>query len=140
MSLIAKLAGNWDKDIGAEHNAIIQHICSLISSRAPLWHLDAIPPATKNTIAFLGLSYVTRYKNEANIAIILANIRRLIQSYEPRLSQVSVELSDTRGNNNNLPLMISATVNTKFGKELVVFEPVLNFSSNSINLRKSGFA
>ncbi|AOW83537.1 MULTISPECIES: type VI secretion system baseplate subunit TssE [Vibrio] len=137
MSLMAKLTQSWQGDSDAMRDAIIDNICGLISSRAPLWHEYTESETLRKTIAHLGVRNVTRSQSKANSDVILADISELIRAYEPRLSQVSVELNERSLRLNHLQFRISAMMHSDLGEESVVFDSFLDLSSNKLDVRKS---
>ncbi|MBM7071365.1 type VI secretion system baseplate subunit TssE [Shewanella sp. OPT22] len=139
MSIIAKLTQTWEEDIDALRDSIIDNVCALVSSRAPLWDEDFQDMNLNNTIANYGVRYVARSQSKTNIHVILSDIRALIQSFEPRLSQVSIELSDEGKRLNTLQFNISAVMHSPYGAESMVFDSVLDLSSNKLDVRKSNF-
>ncbi|MGB0894727.1 MAG: type VI secretion system baseplate subunit TssE [Parashewanella sp.] len=142
MSIMSKLTKKWvNDDIDAIRDAIIDNVCSLISSRAPLWreYSEAEIENLKGTIVHLGIRHFTPSQSKANVEIILADISELIRLYEPRLSQVSLELTNKVSGFNHLQFRIIATMHSSFGTETTTFDSVLNFSSNQLDVRKSNF-
>ena len=139
MSIIAKLTQTWEEDIDALRDSIIDNVCALVSSRAPLWDEEFQDMNLNGTIANYGVRYVARSQSKTNIHVILSDIRTLIQSFEPRLSQVSIELSDEGKRLNTLQFNISAVMHSPYGAESMVFDSVLDLSSNKLDVRKSNF-
>ena len=139
MSIIAKLTQTWEEDIDALRDSIIDNVCALVSSRAPLWDEELQDKALNGTIANYGVRYVARSQSKTNIHVILSDIRELIHHFEPRLSQVSIELSDEGKRLNSLQFNISAVMHSPFGAESMVFDSVLDLSSNKLDVRKSNF-
>lgn len=139
MSIIAKLTQTWEEDIDGLRDSIIDNVCALVSSRAPLWEESLKDSKIDGTIANFGVRYVSRSQSKTNIHVILSDIRELIHNFEPRLSQVSIELSDEAKKLNKLQFNISAVMYTPNGAESMMFDSVLDLSSNKLDVRKSNF-
>ncbi len=139
MSIIAKLTQSWEDDIDALRDSIIDNVCALVSSRAPLWSDNTYDSKLDGTIANFGVRYVARSQSKTNIHVILSDIRVLIHNFEPRLSEVSIELSEEGKKLNSLQFNISAVMHSPYGAESMVFDSVLDLSSNKLDVRKSNF-
>ena len=139
MSIIAKLTKTWEDDIDGLRDSIIDNVCALVSSRAPLWEKSLKDVKLDGTIANFGVRYVARSQSKTNIHVILSDIRELIHNFEPRLTQVSIELSDEGRQLNSLLFSISAVMHSPYGAETMVFDSVLDLSSNKLDVRKSNF-
>ncbi|ENM3768352.1 type VI secretion system baseplate subunit TssE [Vibrio cholerae] len=137
MSFMAKLTQSWQENGDATRDAIIDNICGLISSRAPLWHQYNESETLFGTIVHLGVRNLTRSQSKANSDVILTDIRALIRACEPRLSHVSVELNERSSCLNHVQFCISAIMHSDLGEESVVLDLFLDLSSNKLDVRKS---
>lgn len=137
MSLVAKLNGRWKNNSDDIRDSIIENICSLISSRAPIWSEVADLSKFQGTIATLGMQNVARSQSKANSDVVLHDITQVIRKFEPRLSQVELELAEESIKQNKLQFRISAVMNTEQGKEAVVLDSFLDFGTSKLDIRKS---
>ncbi|WCE31022.1 type VI secretion system baseplate subunit TssE [Vibrio sp. SCSIO 43137] len=137
MSLVAKLNNNWKNNSDDIRDSIIENICSLISSRAPVWPESADLSQFDGTIATLGLQNVARSQSKANSEVVLQDITQVIRKFEPRLSQVELELAEESIKQNRLQFRISAVMNTSQGSEAIVLDSFLDFGSSKLDIRKS---
>lgn len=137
MSLMAKLNQGWSNDIDAERDVIVDNICDLISSRAPLWPNE--PSIPVGTIAGLGMRNIARAQSKTNIVDIIDEIEALIRFYEPRLTQVEIEVQEGTNANNQLSFRLSAVLHSDLGDEAIVLDSFLDLSSNKLDVRKSNF-
>ncbi|RLV61242.1 type VI secretion system baseplate subunit TssE [Parashewanella curva] len=137
MSMMAKLTQKWGNNIDSMRDIIIENVCSLISCRAPFWEEKLKTGHLKGTIVHYGIRHATRSQSKANIEVILADITEVIQLYEPRLQHVLIEPSKDEKLTNNLKFRISAVLDTELGSETMVFDSVLDFSFNQLDIRNS---
>lgn len=133
MSLMAKLAQRWSDDLDSTRDAIISNLGGLISSYAPIWPYDS---SLSGTIAHLGMENIARTQSKASSEIVIHEIRELIYRYEPRLSQVEIELQNDE--QNVLKFRISALMHAPSGDDMLNLESFLNLSSNKLSVRSSG--
>ena len=94
MSLMAKLTQSWTNDVDAVRDAIIDNICDLISSRAPIWPTLESSDELADTIAYSGLRNMTRAQSKSNSDVIIVDITHLFRCYEPRLIDVLIEVEE----------------------------------------------
>ncbi|UTM57056.1 type VI secretion system baseplate subunit TssE [Photobacterium sp. CCB-ST2H9] len=135
MSLIAKLTQRWNDDIDSVRDAIVDNVCTLISSRAPIW--PAAYSSGEGTITNLGMRNLARSQSKSNSDVIAAEIASLIRLYEPRLSQVEIEVQENKSAQNQLCFRLSAVVHSELGEEAIVLDSFLDLSSNKLDVRKS---
>lgn len=138
MSLMAKLDGSWQDDIDGLRDAIIENVCALISSRAPIWSfVEDEANLVEGSIVHIGLSNTTRSQSKSNSDVLVADIAELIRLYEPRLAQVDIELNEQSAGSNQLQFRISAIMHSQQGDEAIVLDSLLDFSRNKLDVRKS---
>ncbi|MGF1870793.1 type VI secretion system baseplate subunit TssE [Photobacterium indicum] len=138
MSLMAKLDGSWQDDIDGLRDAIIENVCALISSRAPIWSsVEGEANLVEGSIVHIGLSNTTRSQSKSNSDVLVADIAELIRLYEPRLAQVDIELNEQSVGSNQLQFRISAIMHSQQGDEAIVLDSLLDFSRNKLDVRKS---
>ncbi|CAH1565702.1 type VI secretion system baseplate subunit TssE [Vibrio rotiferianus] len=137
MSLMAKLTQSWNDDIDSVRDAIVDNICDLISSRAPL--CSEIFLSEKGTIAEFGMRNMARAQSKNNTSDIVAEIEVLIRNFEPRLSQVEIDVQEGELGSNQLSFRLSAVVHSELGDEAIVLDSFLDLSSNKLDVRKSNF-
>ncbi|MEZ9524570.1 type VI secretion protein [Enterovibrio norvegicus] len=137
MSLTMKLKQQWRGDLDDARDAIIAHISSLISGRAPIWTGDNDANSLKGTIATLGMQNISRSQSKANSEVVGEEIRQLIKTFEPRLSAVDLEVNEDTTANNQLEFRITAIMHTDQGDETVVFDSFLDFSTSTLDVRKT---
>ncbi|MGF1877590.1 type VI secretion system baseplate subunit TssE [Photobacterium frigidiphilum] len=138
MSLMAKLDGSWQDDIDGLRDAIIENVCALISSRAPIWSsVEGEANLVEGSIVHIGLSNTTRSQSKSNSDVLVADITELIRLYEPRLAQVDIELNEQSAGTNQLQFRISAIMHSQQGDEAIVLDSLLDFSRNKLDVRKS---
>lgn len=138
MSLMAKLDGSWQDDIDGLRDAIIENVCALISSRAPIWSfVEDEANLVEGSIVHIGLSNNTRSQSKSNSDVLVADIAELIRLYEPRLAQVDIELNEQSAGSNQLQFRISAIMHSQQGDEAIVLDSLLDFSRNKLDVRKS---
>lgn len=139
MSLMAKLTQSWTNDADAVRDAIIDNICDLISSRAPIWSALELSDELVDTIAYVGLRNMTRAQSKSNSDVIIADIAHLIRRYEPRLIDVLIEVEEQEKLNNQLQFRISAAMLFEQGEEAIVLDSFLDIGRNTLDVRKSNF-
>ena len=139
MSLMAKLTQSWTNDADAVRDAIIDNICDLISSRAPIWSALELSDELADTIAYVGLRNMTRAQSKSNSDVIIADIAHLIRRYEPRLIDVLIEVEEQEKLNNQLQFRISAAMLFEQGEEAIVLDSFLDIGRNTLDVRKSNF-
>lgn len=135
MSMMAKLTQTWNDDIDSVRDAIVDNVCTLISSRAPIWPMDH--NGAEGTITNLGMRNLARSQSKSNSDVIVAEIASLIRLYEPRLSQVEIEVQEIKSAQNQLCFRLSAVVHSELGEEAIVLDSFLDLSSNKLDVRKS---
>jgi type VI secretion system protein ImpF len=134
---MAKLNQGWRNDIDAVRDVIVDNVCDLISSRAPLWSNE--PSIPEATITGLGMRNIARAQSKTNTADIIDEIEALIRFYEPRLTQVEIEVQEGTNAMNQLSFRLSAVVHSDLGDEAIVLDSFLDLSSNKLDVRKSNF-
>ena len=139
MSLMAKLTQSWTNDADAVRDAIIDNICDLISSRAPIWSALELSDELADTIAYVGLRNMTRAQSKSNSDVIIADIAHLIRRYEPRLIDVLIEVEEQEKLNNQLQFRIPAAMLFEQGEEAIVLDSFLDIGRNTLDVRKSNF-
>lgn len=139
MSLMAKLTQSWTNDVDAVRDAIIDNICDLISSRAPIWSALESSDELVDTIAYVGLRNMTRAQSKSNSDVIIADITHLIRRYEPRLIDVLIEVEEQEKLKNQLQFRISAAMLSEQGEEAIILDSFLDLSRNTLDVRKSNF-
>jgi len=137
MSIMAKLTQTWRPDMDALRDAIIDNVCGLISSRAPIWANGTQSQALDQTIANIGLRNVTRSQSKSNSDVIVADIADLIARFEPRLIQVEIDVDEDSYQHNQLKFRLSAVMHSEQGDEAIVLDSFLDFSRNTLDVRKS---
>ncbi len=137
MTLMAKLSNTWNKNSDDVRDSIIENICSLISSRAPIWSDVEDLSHVSGTIATLGIQNIARSQSKVNSDAMLQDITQIIRTFEPRLSQIEIELSSEKEKLNKLQFRISAIMNTESGSEAIVLDSFLDFSTSKLDIRKS---
>ena len=137
MSLMAKLTQSWNDDIDSVRDAIVDNVCDLISSRAPL--CSAMFLTKKGTITDLGMRNMARAQSKNNVSDIVTEIEELIRNFEPRLSQVEIDVQEGELGSNQLSFRLSAVVHSNLGDETIVLDSFLDLSSNKLDVRKSNF-
>ncbi|MGR6862780.1 type VI secretion system baseplate subunit TssE [Aliivibrio salmonicida] len=137
MSLMAKLTQSWNDDIDSVRDAIVDNVCDLISSRAPL--CSAMFLTEKGTITDLGMRNMARAQSKNNVSDIVTDVEELIRNFEPRLSQVEIDVQDGQLGSNQLSFRLSAVMHSDQGDEAIVLDSFLDLSSNKLDVRKSNF-
>ncbi|MGF1767667.1 type VI secretion system baseplate subunit TssE [Enterovibrio makurazakiensis] len=137
MSLTMKLKQQWRGDLDDARDAIIAHISSLISGRAPIWTGNNDASSLNGTVATLGMQNISRSQSKANSEVVGEEIRQLIKAFEPRLSAVDLEVNEDTTGNNQLEFRITAIMHTDQGDETVVFDSFLDFSTSKLDVRKT---
>lgn len=137
MSLIAKLKGQWNDDIDDVRDAIIENLSALLSARAPVWHNVELSPLAHESIAALGMVNSLRSQGKSSGDLILHDVKNLIVQFEPRLKEVDVELDESSVATNKLKFRIEGVISSKFGEEVVVFDSSLDFTTSSLDVRKT---
>ncbi|PSW05702.1 type VI secretion system baseplate subunit TssE [Photobacterium lipolyticum] len=137
MSLIAKLKGQWNDDIDDVRDAIIENLSALLSARAPVWHRGDLSPLVHDSIAAFGMVNSLRSQGKSSGDLILHDVKTLIVQFEPRLKEVDVELDESSVATNKLTFRIEGVISSKFGEEVVVFDSSLDFTTSSLDVRKT---
>ncbi|KMV31106.1 type VI secretion system baseplate subunit TssE [Photobacterium swingsii] len=137
MSLLTKMKGEWRNDVDSVRDAIIDNLSSLLSSRAPIWETQWIPTESQESIATFGMANAMRAQNRSNSTVVLHEIKHLIEVFEPRLKHLDIELDEASIDTNKLKFRIEGTVTTDFGEDIVVFDSSLDFTTSSLDVRKT---
>ena len=133
------MKGDWTANIDDLRDAIIENIASLLSAKAPIWGDDDVAKYTDESIALLGMSHAVRGQNRANSEHILQSIKQLITTFEPRIKELNIELEEESVVTNKLKFRIEGVIVSEFGEELVVFDSSLDFTTSSVDVRKTNF-
>ncbi len=80
---------------------------------------------------------MARSQSKANSDVVLQDITQVIRKFEPRLTQVELELAEESIQQNRLQFRISAVMNTEMGNEAVVLDSFLDFATSKLDIRKS---
>ena len=137
MSLLSKIKGQWRGDIDDVRDAIIENLTALLSARAPVWHDVELGEQTQGSIANFGMVSSLYNQGQGSSELILHDVKNLIVEFEKRLTNVVVELDESSVATNKLKFRIEGLISSKFGEELVVFDSSLDFSTNSLDVRKT---
>ena len=137
MSLLAKLKGQWSDDIDCLRDAIIDNLSELLSARAPVWHNEHRSALADNSISAFGMASQQLSQGKSSADNILLDVKSLIIRFEPRLKEVNVELDEESADSNKLKFRIEGVINSQFGEELVVFDSSLDFTTSSLDVRKT---
>ncbi len=137
MKLMMNLTETTKSDSYSDRDAVVNHICNLISSRAPLWINTQPNEYTSGTIVGLGMNYYNHSHSKFRVDEIKTRILKLIQDFEPRLTQVTVEIDENNFGTNVIRCELSASLNTDKGSEVLSFESLLDFSSNNFTVKRS---
>ncbi|MPY26919.1 type VI secretion system baseplate subunit TssE [Shewanella psychropiezotolerans] len=137
MSLITKLGQCWSDNLDNIHDDIIDNLCGLISARAPIWLKSEQSDRLSGTIVNMGMTCVSRWQNQSNSDGIVTEMTALIQRYEPRLSQVEIEIQETLTNENRLRFRIFAVMHSAIAEEEVVLDSFLDFNINRLIVRRA---
>ncbi|MCW8327866.1 type VI secretion system baseplate subunit TssE [Photobacterium sp. SDRW27] len=137
MSLMAKLKGQWRGDVDDVRDAIIENLSAVLSARAPMWHGANLGPLTSDSIAVFGMVSSLRSQGKSSSDLILHDVKQLIVQFEPRLQDVVVELDESSVATNKLKFRIEGLISSKFGEEVVVFDSSLDFTTSSLDVRKT---
>ncbi|WP_019613333.1 type VI secretion system baseplate subunit TssE [Psychromonas ossibalaenae] len=137
MSLLAKLKEQWNGDIDSVRDAIIDNLSALLSARAPVWQNMQLSPLADNSISAFGMANQQLSQGKSSADRILLDVKNLIIRFEPRLKEVLVELDESTADSNKLKFRIEGIISSKFGEELVVFDSSLDFTTSSLDVRKT---
>ncbi|WP_299017729.1 type VI secretion system baseplate subunit TssE [uncultured Photobacterium sp.] len=137
MSLMSKLKGQWGGDIDSVRDAIIENLSGLLSSKAPIWQGSILPPQSQGSIAGYGMVNLVRGQGRASSDLVILDVKQLIRTFEPRLKDVQVELDEESISTNKLKFRIEGVITSQFGEEVVVFDSSLDFTTSSLDVRKT---
>lgn len=137
MSLLAKLKGQWTADVDCMRDAIIENLSALLSARAPVWQNTELSPLLEQAISAFGMNNQQLSQGKSSAERILHDVKNLIVRFEPRLKEVVVELDEGAAELNKLKFRIEGIVSSKFSEELVVFDSSLDFTTSSLDVRKT---
>jgi type VI secretion system protein ImpF len=137
MSLLAKLKQQWNGDLDNVRDAIIDNLSALLSARVPVWQNTELGPLGKQAISSFGMTNLQLSQGGHSADIILHDVRNLILCFEPRLKEVVVELDKSADVSNKLNFRIEGIISSQFGEELVSFDSSLDFTSSSLDVRKT---
>ncbi|NRD72399.1 GPW/gp25 family protein [Shewanella sp. VB17] len=137
MSLMMKLGQQWGGGLDNVHDAIIDNLCGLISARSPVWSTSGQHGDLSNTIVSMGMNCVSRRQSQSNSDGLITEISTLIQRYEPRLTQVEIEIQESSEDENRLRFRILAVMHSSIAEEEVVLDSFLDFNINRLIVRKS---
>ncbi|MCG7587030.1 type VI secretion system baseplate subunit TssE [Photobacterium sp. OFAV2-7] len=137
MSLMAKLKGQWRGDVDDIRDAIIENLSAVLSARAPMWESPELSSQVHESIATLGMVSSLRSQGKSSSDLILHDVKQLIVKFEPRLKDVVVELDENSVATNKLKFRIEGLISSKFGDEVVVLDSSLDFTTSSLDVRKT---
>lgn len=137
MSLLSKIKGEWRGDIDDVRDAIIDNLAALLSARAPVWPDLELGVQTEGSIANFGMASSLHSQGQSSSDLILHDVKSLIVQFEPRLKAVIVELDESSVATNKLKFRIEGLISSNFGDEVVVFDSSLDFTTNSLDVRKT---
>ncbi|MGF1715835.1 type VI secretion system baseplate subunit TssE [Photobacterium chitinilyticum] len=137
MSLMAKLKGQWRGDVDDIRDAIIENLSAVLSARAPMWQNTELSPQVRDSIAAFGMVSSLRSQGKSSSDVILHDVKQLIVQFEPRLKEVVVELDENSVATNKLKFRIEGLISSKFSEEVVVFDSSLDFTTSSLDVRKT---
>lgn len=137
MSLLSKIKGQWCGDIDDVRDAIIENLAALLSARAPVWHDLELGEHTEGSIANFGMVSSLHSQGQSSSDLILHDVKSLIIQFEPRLKAVIVELDESSVATNKLKFRIEGLISCNFSEEVVVFDSSLDFTTNSLDVRKT---
>jgi len=137
MSLLSKIKGKWRGDIDDVRDAIIENLSAILSARAPVWNDIELGVQTHSSIANFGMLSSSYGQGQASSDLILNDVKSLIVQFEPRLKGVAVELDESSMVTNKLKFRIEGLICNQFGEEVVIFDSNLDFTNNSLDIRKT---
>ncbi|MGF1728289.1 type VI secretion system baseplate subunit TssE [Photobacterium kasasachensis] len=137
MSLMAKLKGQWRGDVDDIRDAIIENLSAVLSARAPMWESPELSSLVHESIATLGMVSSLRSQGKSSSELILHDVKQLIVKFEPRLKDVVIELDENSVATNKLKFRIEGLISSKFGDEVVVLDSSLDFTTSSLDVRKT---
>lgn len=137
MSLLSKIKGEWRGDIDDVRDAIIDNLAALLSARAPVWPDLELGVQAEGSIVNFGMASSLHSQGQSSSDLILHDVKSLIVQFEPRLKAVIVELDESSVATNKLKFRIEGLISSNFGDEVVVFDSSLDFTTNSLDVRKT---
>lgn len=132
MSLITKLEQNWHDNVDSVRDDIINNIATLISGRAPIWPVD---DHVSGTIAGIGMRNISPYQSKSKSTDIVNEITKLICQFEPRLSQVEIEIQTE--NQGSLKFRLFAVMHSAAGDDVLVLDSWINLINSSLDIRRT---
>lgn len=112
-------------------------ICVVLYRLDPVWSTSGQHGDLSNTIVSMGMNCVSRRQSQSNSDGLITEISTLIQRYEPRLTQVEIEIQESSEDENRLRFRILAVMHSSIAEEEVVLDSFLDFNINRLIVRKS---
>lgn len=134
MSLFRRLLTQPTMAKSSLRSEIIEDLCNLISARSPVWCDDFFTDRLKKSIIFFGVSNIARSQGKYNSNAIVSEIEQLIASFEPRLTDVYIQLIEPTVKNQYLHFSVNANLLTSQGKEPIAFDSQLDFNASQLSV------
>ena len=138
MSLMAKLTQSWSSEVDVLERDTVKNLSYLIASRAPIWGREIYEENLRKTILNYGGYNKNNHSSCApSTSSMLLELKEQIMYFEPRLTQVSIELAEKKSNINQLSFSISAVLRSDTLNESILLDSYLDVSNNKLNVRTS---
>lgn len=140
MSLLSRFNGKKSRDIDDLRNDIIENLSGVFSSRAPIFFENISNYSElSGTIVECGMKNTTRFQKKYNGKFLFEEVMELINKYEPRLYNVTLEQTSDESNSNIFEFRIYGTIIFDGIEDNLQLDSFLDFGSNLFNVRKINF-
>jgi len=123
----------------SEINDVKYHLTKLFEAEASLTEIDSrLTEVNRSTLRF-GIEDVQLLSASLDQTQLALKIESWIKNFEPRLTQLSVELVERKAGENSVSFSISATMNTQYGDKELIFDSTIALNDLSITLDEDSY-
>ncbi len=123
----------------SEINDVKYHLTKLFEAEASLTEIDSrLTEVNRSTLRF-GIEDVQLLSASLDQTQLALKIESWIKSFEPRLTQLSVELVERKAGENSVSFSVCATMNTQYGDKELIFDSTIALNDLSITLDEDSY-
>lgn len=109
-------------------------LCALFSSEAPLTPISHRFIQARQSNHCYGLESIQSISSQMHQDEFTRYIRKLVHAFEPRLTQVNVEVFERDEKNNRINFSLTAQLNTQMGTRIVEFDSNINLADQGTEI------
>ncbi len=128
-----------DTQSNSEINDVKYHLTKLFEAEASLTEIDSrLTEVNRSTLRF-GIEDVQLLSASLDQTQLALKIESWIKIFEPRLTQLSVELLERKPGENCVSFSINATMKTQYGEKELIFDSKIALNDLSITLDEDSY-